>query len=101
MLRGIVTRDDRIEAIVQIGRRTRTAPPRWLWMLAAIVGVICATGFAVVILTDVEPAGHPVERRAAPASGLGTGLLIGAGGGVVIGFALGRHRRDHSSRKSP
>ncbi len=92
---------DRIDAIAEVGRRTRTAWPRWLWILAAIVGVICATGFAVVMLSDAAPPDHPVERRPVAAAGLGTGVLIGAAVGVVIGFALGRQRRDHSSRSRP
>jgi hypothetical protein len=95
-----VDRDDEIEAIVEIGRRTRKASPRWLWIAAAIVGVICATGFAVVVLADAEPANHPVDRRDEPRAGIGTGLLLGAGGGVVIGFALAR-QRNHSSRNRP
>jgi hypothetical protein len=113
MLRARVTRDDEaddkaddkdkaIEAILEVGRRTRKPTPRWLWIAAAIVGVICATGFAVVMLGDAEPADPPVARRSSSGGGgLGIGLVIGAGGGVVIGFALARQRRDHSSRSRP
>jgi hypothetical protein len=93
--------EGRIDAILEVGRRTRPASPRWLWVAAAIVGVICATGFAVVMLSDGAPADHPVERRDAPAAGLATGLLLGGAGGLVIGFVLGRQRRDHSSRSRP
>jgi len=94
-----------IQAIVEVGRRTRKPTPRWLWIAAGIVGVICATGFAVVMLGDAEPADPPVARRSSSSSssggGLGTGLVIGVGGGVAIGFALARQRRDHSSRSRP
>ena len=97
-------RDDgheaQIDAIVEVGRRTRQGWPRWLWILAAIVGVICATGFAVVMLADARPADHPVARRSESGAGLGTGLVLGAVVGVVIGFAIARQRRDHSSRNS-
>jgi len=100
-----MARDDEIEAITEVGRRTRKAAPRWLWLTAGLVGVICATGFGVTMLGDAERSVRPVVRRSEPGGGLGTGfgtgLVIGAGGGVAIGFALARHRRDHSSRKTP
>lgn len=93
--------DDRLAAIVEVGRQTRSVLPRWLWIVAAVVGVICATGFAVVMLSDAAPGRPAAEHRDAPTAGLGTGLVFGAGLGVVIGFALGRQRRAHSSRSSP
>ncbi len=98
-------RDDDIQAIVELGRRTRQPTPRWLWIAAAIVGVICVVCFAVMVLGDREPPrqspSNLAERRPEAGAGLGDGLVIGAGGGIVIGFALGRQRRRHSSRKSP
>ena len=93
--------DDQIQAILEVGRQTRKPTPRWLWITAALVGVICATGFLVAFLGDTEAPGRPVARRASPGAGFATGLWIGAAGGVVIGFAVGRHRRDHSSRNRP
>jgi hypothetical protein len=94
-----------IEEILEAGRRTRQAVPRWLWLAAAVIGVICTTGFGVMILGGAEPSVHPVGRRSEPGrdagAGFGTGLGIGAGGGVAIGFALARQRRDHSSRRRP
>lgn len=100
-----MARDDEIAAIVQAGRRTRQATPRWLWFTAAVIGVICATGFGVTMLGSAEPSVHPVGRRlpsgGGSGTGFGTGLVLGAGGGVAIGFALARQRRDHSSRRRP
>jgi hypothetical protein len=94
-------REGKIDAIIATGRRTRSAPPRWLWITAVIVGVICITGFAVVMLGAAEPSVHPVARAAGSGAGFGTGLGIGAAGGVALGFALARQRRDHSSRRRP
>ena len=106
-------RDDKIDAIVALGRRTRTPTPRWLWIVATVVGVICVTCFAVMMMWDPGPSSdppshpldHPAEQRPpgeiAKGAGLGVGLAIGAGAGIVIGFAIGRQRRSHSSRKSP
>jgi hypothetical protein len=98
-------RDDEIQAIVDIGRRTRAAVPRSLWIAAAIVGGICATGLGVVLLDEPAPAPGQAQaqitRPAPSGAGWGTGLAVGAAGGLVVGFALGRHRRDHSSRSRP
>jgi hypothetical protein len=96
----------RLRAILARGRQTRKPTPRWLWIAAAIVGAICAVGFAVVMLADRGPpnaddASHRLERRPVTGSGLGIGLVLGAGVGVVIGFAIARQRGDHSSRNSP
>ena len=98
-------RDDDIQAIVELGRRTRQPTARWLSIAAAVVGVICAVCFAVMMLGDREPPrqspSHLAERRPEAGAGFGGGLVIGAGGGIVIGFAIGRQRRRHSSRKIP
>jgi len=100
-----VGRDEDIQAIVEVGRRTRQPTPRWLWIVAAVVGVICVVGFAAMMLGDRaprrQPPGYPADRRTEAGAGLGVGLMIGAGGGIVIGFAIGRQRRSHSSRSSP
>lgn len=102
-------REDDIEAIVALGRKTRTPPPRWLWIAAAVVGVVCVCGFTAMMLAAREPAspasgerpGPPIDRQPAVGPGLGIGLAIGLGVGIVIGFSIGRQRRDHSSRNSP
>jgi drug/metabolite transporter (DMT)-like permease len=97
-------RDDDIAAIARGARRTRRPTPRWLWIASVIVGVICATGFAVAMLQgrDAPPARGAARPPAGPAgAGLGVGLSIGGMAGLAIGYVLGRQRRDHSSRNSP
>jgi hypothetical protein len=102
-----MARDDEIQAIVEIGRRTRAPVPRSLWIAAAIVGAVCTTGLAVALLGEPAPAPAqarargPIERPSPSGTGWGTGLAVGGAGGLVAGFALGRHRRDHSSRSRP
>ncbi len=96
-----MSREDDIEAILEHGRRTRKPTPRWLWLVAALVGGGLAIAFAIALLGAGEPAGSSVERRPASGSGLGIGLLIGACVGIVIGFSIGRQRADHSSRNNP
>lgn len=101
-------RDQQIQAIVDVGRRTRTGSPRWVWIAATLVGAACATGFAVAMLGAREPApqvppeppGRAVAARPAGA-GSGVGLAVGAGAALVIGAAIARQRRSHSSRNSP
>jgi hypothetical protein len=95
-----VSRDDDIEAILEHGRRTRKPTPRWLWLVAALVGGGLAIAFAIVLLA-AEPAGPTVEQRPASGGGLGIGLLIGVCVGIVIGFSIARQRADHSSRNKP
>lgn len=97
-----MARDDEIQAIVEVGRRTRAPVPRSLWIAAAIVGGICTAGLAVALLREPAREPGPAQVQApSPGSGRGTGLAVGAVGGLVVGFALGRHRRDHSSRSRP
>jgi len=104
-----VSRDDeigpRIDAILELGRRTRKPVPRALWLAAAVVAVICATGLAMVLLGSPAPTrSRPqprVDREAPGGAGFGTGLAVGAAAGLAIGFALARQRRDHSSRSRP
>ena len=101
-------RDEDIQAIVEVGRRTRQPVPRSLWIVAAAVGAICVVCFAAMMLGDREPprprpsslANHRPEAGTGLA-GLGSGLVIGAGLGIVIGLAIGRQRRSHSSRNRP
>lgn len=100
-MEATVNRDDDLEAILEHGRRTRTPTPRWLWLVAAIVGGGCAVAFAVALLGGGDPAHAAVEHRPASAGGLGIGLLIGTCVGIVIGFSIARQRADHSSRNSP
>jgi hypothetical protein len=105
---------DAVEAILARGRLTRTPLPRGLWIAGLTVGVICATGFAVAWIRSGDqparsrlaaprsPAASPELPPASPAgAGFATGLVVGGAAGLVIGVALARQRRDHSSRSSP
>jgi hypothetical protein len=105
-----VTRDDEIQAVVEVGRRTRAPVPRGLWIAAAVVGGICIAGLAVALRGEAPrpppaaaapPLPAPAGARGPGGDGLGTGLVIGAAGGLIVGYALARQRRDHSSRSRP
>jgi hypothetical protein len=107
-----MARDDEIKAIVEAGRRTRKPTPRGLWIAAAIVGVVCATGFAIGMLSDRAPTSGSLRRDTAAqadrasdrGSGLRSGLVTGLVIGVVIGIAIGlgiTRQRSHSSRNTP
>lgn len=92
-----------LDAILEHGRRTRKPVTRGLWIAALLVGVVCAIGFAVMVLAEPSSAGPRAPARTASSGGggLGIGLVIGACAGIVIGFAIGRQRADHSSRNNP
>lgn len=93
--------DSAIEAILERGRQTRKPVPRGLWIAAALVAVICATGIAAILLGDHAAPHRAVERPPSSGASFGSGLLIGAAAGLAIGFAVGRQGRVHSSRKRP
>ncbi len=92
-------RDAALEAITREARGTRRAPSRALWIVASLVGVICAIAFVVVMFSD----GSTAKPTQAPptSSGLGfsAGLVIGAVVGLALGWAMARQR--HSSRNKP
>jgi uncharacterized membrane-anchored protein YhcB (DUF1043 family) len=94
-------REAAIAAIGERGRSTRKRTPRWLWIAAGIVGGIAAIGFAIAMLSDGEPALASRTVQRSEHSGLGSGLVIGAAVGLVIGFSIARQRRSHSSRSNP
>lgn len=100
-IRAGEAREAAIAAIRERGRSTRKPTPRWLWIAAAIVGGIAAIGFAIAMLSDGEPSHTSWTPQPSEHSGLGSGLVIGAAVGVVIGFSIARQRRSHSSRNNP
>ncbi|MBA3462309.1 MAG: hypothetical protein H0T46_20270 [Deltaproteobacteria bacterium] len=78
--------------------------PRWLWILSLSIGAACAIAFIVAAVRGSD--GASTESTAAPAaagSGFPTGLILGVGVGIVIGYFVGRRAQapDHSSRKMP
>lgn len=92
-----------LDDILAHGRRTRTPVSRGVWIAALVVGVVCAIGFAVLLLAEPSAEGPRAPARTASSGGggLGIGLVIGACAGIVIGFAISRQRADHSSRNKP
>jgi hypothetical protein len=71
-----VTRDDDIAAIVERGRQTRRSLPRGLWIAAAIVGAVCAAGFAIILLADPGPGPGPGPAAAHQAPGRSPGESV-------------------------
>ena len=89
-------REAAARAIAENAKRARPPTPRWLWLLALVVGVACVAGLAIGWIEDRHTATlHPLARRAAEhESGFWLGLLVGLGIGVAItSVALARKRR--------
>jgi len=97
-------REQAIEDIIQRARQVRARTPRWLWIVAGVLGGGCAIAF-VVLLVGAGDATAPQATAPVPVaggSGFGAGLALGVGVGIVIGFAIARQLvRDHSSRSKP
>jgi len=88
-----------IEAITREAREARPRPSRALWLVAGIVGLVCAIAFIVFMNADattptVQPA-QPTDRG----HGFTAGLVLGGVAGIAIGFVIARQR--HSSRSTP
>ena len=43
-------REERLKEIVEVGRRTRTPNPAWLWRSAIIVTVVCLGALAIGLI---------------------------------------------------
>ena len=97
-------REHAIEEIVQSARQVRPRTPRWLWIVAGILGVAGAIAFVIVLVSEGDPAGPSTTSPgpAASGSGFGAGLALGVGIGIVVGYGIARQLvRDHSSRSKP
>lgn len=88
------------EALVASARQARPSTPRWLWVLAAIVGVGCTIAFVLAMLAagGEAPMGPP-QVAVPPTSGFMAGLAIGIGIGIAVGLVIAR--QVHSSRNRP
>jgi len=90
-----------LDAITRQARGTRHKTSRAVWLVAAVVGVICGIAFVVVVLSEGNP--RKPTGTPPPAStgwGFSAGLLIGAVVGIAVGLAIAR-QRAHSSRSKP
>ena len=97
-------REHAIEEIVESARQVRPRTPRWLWVVAAILGIGCAIAFVIVLLSDGDPTASTTASPdpARSGSGFGAGLALGVGIGIAVGYAIARQLvRDHSSRSKP
>ena len=43
-------REDRVKQILDVGRRTRTPNPGWLWTCAILVTVVCLGALAIGLI---------------------------------------------------
>jgi len=91
-----------VQELMKRARAARAPLPRWMWIASLAVAAVCLAGFAYAMLSTPEAPEKPLVRKHDPGGGtFRFSLLFGAVGGVVIGLAIGRQRRDHSSRSKP
>ena len=90
-----VDREARLREIADEAKRDRKRPPRGMWIAAIALSVVCVVGLAIAWIQDHDtpalkhlPAGHDGGE-----SGLGLGLLIGAGVGIAVGSLIALRRR--------
>lgn len=97
-------REDAVAEIADAAKRTRTRAPRWLWILAAVVGVGFTTLFAIAMVSSGDATSTtppPPPLRETGGHGFGAGVVVGLVAGIAIGFAIARQVAAHSSRKRP
>ena len=80
-------------------RRERPRPSRALWIVSLTLGTVLAGGFLQALRSTPDASSHSAPQIGG--GGFGLGLLLGGAGGFVVGWAIARQRRDHSSRKTP
>lgn len=94
--------EDAIAAIAATARQVRKPTPRWLWIVAGVLGVGGLVAFAVVMFGASDTSGPAADVGGARAGGgFGAGLVVGLVAGIAIGVAIARQRAAHSSRSSP
>jgi hypothetical protein len=67
------------------------------------IGAACAIAFIVAAVRGGDATSSETTAAPVAGSGFATGLLLGVGVGIVIGFFVGRRAQapDHSSRNRP
>ncbi|CAN5891843.1 hypothetical protein BH11MYX3_BH11MYX3_12210 [soil metagenome] len=94
-------REHEIEAVLASSRQ-RPSSPRWLWIVAVVIGLACAAAFVIALVRGGDA---PSITGAPPVAGSGrfgfpTGLVLGIGIGIAVGWFAAR-RDHHSSRSNP
>jgi hypothetical protein len=81
--------DQVLATIVDGAKDARKPIPRWLWIVAGAVAAICLAMFVIVLVGDAGPA-TPKPPREITEGSFATGLAIGLGVGIVLGWTIAR-----------
>lgn len=93
---------ERIEAVIPRSRPPAT--PRWLWITALVLGAAGAIAFVVAAVRGGDASSASSPAPASTGGSFPSGLVLGAGIGLLIGWLLGRRASQssaHSERSSP
>lgn len=88
--------DAEVAALLATADAVRKKPSRGLWILAAVVSLVCllGLGYGLLMYWDTEPDKTTVKQSTTNGSGFGVGLMIGLGAGIAIGSGLALRRRQ-------
>ena len=73
-----------------VPRSRPPATPRWLWIAALIAGAVGVIAFAVAAIRGGDVSSADPNAPASSGSSFPSGLVLGAGIGLAIGWVLGR-----------
>lgn len=81
-------------AIAERAKQARKRIPRSVWIVAAIVSLVCVAGLAIALVTDWNtPSARAPVSHAGGGGGLGIGLMIGLAVGIALGSLLALRKR--------
>lgn len=101
----VVADEDREKAIAAMVPRSRPpSTPRWLWITALVLGAAGAIAFVVAALRGGDAGSGSAPAPASTGGSFPSGLVLGVGIGLAIGWLLGRRAGQssaHSERSKP
>lgn len=93
--------EDKAAEILRAAKAERRGPSRALWIATAVIGVLCAIGFGLLLLADRSTSSPPTQAVQDPGLGFGAGILVGVVMGIAIGYYVSRREsREAGARQS-
>lgn len=103
-MHAVADADREREIAALVPRARPPATPRWLWIAALVLGTAGAIAFLVAAIRGGDDGSAGAPSPSASGSSFPSGLVLGAGIGLAIGWVLGRRAGQssaHSERSRP